>query len=71
MFNAHLHSVRVVAAVGMALGKKLISRPFLSLSPNKTWEGFVGGFFSTMVGVVASSFIRNTENMMIQLGDGL
>ena len=29
--------------VGMACGRKLIRRPFLSISPNKTWEGFIGG----------------------------
>lgn len=27
---------------GMTCGKKFISAPFLSLSPNKTWEGFLG-----------------------------
>ena len=34
---------------GIALGKKLTSRPFIHLSPNKTWEGFVGAFFCTLV----------------------
>ncbi len=30
-------------------GKRFISRPFLpALSPNKTWEGFIGAFFWTL-----------------------
>lgn len=33
---------------GMAMGKKLIKAPFLALSPNKTWEGFIGSFFCTV-----------------------
>ena len=28
---------------GVAFGRKLIKRPFLGISPNKTWEGFIGG----------------------------
>ena len=27
---------------GITCGRRFISRPFLSLSPNKTWEGFIG-----------------------------
>jgi phosphatidate cytidylyltransferase len=34
---------------GVLLGKKLISRPFLELSPNKTWEGFIGGALFTLI----------------------
>jgi len=33
---------------GMALGRKLIKAEFLSISPNKTWEGFIGAFFLTV-----------------------
>jgi phosphatidate cytidylyltransferase len=33
---------------GMTLGRKLIKTPFLSISPNKTWEGFIGGAFITV-----------------------
>ena len=33
---------------GMTCGKKFIERPFLALSPNKTWEGFIGGGICTM-----------------------
>mmetsp|Transcript_3359 Transcript_3359/g.7187 ORF Transcript_3359/g.7187 Transcript_3359/m.7187 type:complete len:309 (+) Transcript_3359:446-1372(+) len=28
--------------VGITLGRKIIKAPFLALSPNKTWEGFIG-----------------------------
>jgi phosphatidate cytidylyltransferase len=34
---------------GMLYGRKFIRRPFLSVSPNKTWEGFIGGWFFTMI----------------------
>ena len=34
---------------GVFFGKKLIKKPFLSLSPNKTWEGFLGAGISTVV----------------------
>lgn len=35
--------------MGFTFGKKLINRPLLKLSPNKTWEGFVGAAFWTVV----------------------
>jgi phosphatidate cytidylyltransferase len=34
---------------GYACGRKLIQRPFLAISPNKTWEGFLGGGLATLV----------------------
>lgn len=34
---------------GFFLGKKLIDAPFLALSPNKTWEGFLGAFVCTVI----------------------
>eukprot|EP00405_Crypthecodinium_cohnii_P035565 CAMPEP_0206528516 /NCGR_PEP_ID=MMETSP0325_2-20121206/2023_1 /ASSEMBLY_ACC=CAM_ASM_000347 /TAXON_ID=2866 /ORGANISM="Crypthecodinium cohnii, Strain Seligo" /LENGTH=427 /DNA_ID=CAMNT_0054024197 /DNA_START=116 /DNA_END=1399 /DNA_ORIENTATION=- len=34
---------------GVAAGRKLIKAPFLALSPNKTWEGFIGGFICTAI----------------------
>jgi phosphatidate cytidylyltransferase len=34
---------------GMTFGKKLISRPLTKLSPNKSWEGFVGALFTTII----------------------
>lgn len=34
---------------GVSCGRKFIHRPFISFSPNKTWEGFIGGWFFTMI----------------------
>jgi phosphatidate cytidylyltransferase len=34
---------------GITCGRKFIRRPFISFSPNKTWEGFIGGGIFTMV----------------------
>mmetsp|Transcript_45324 Transcript_45324/g.129392 ORF Transcript_45324/g.129392 Transcript_45324/m.129392 type:complete len:413 (+) Transcript_45324:73-1311(+) len=34
---------------GVACGKRFIKAPFLALSPNKTWEGFIGAYFCTAV----------------------
>jgi len=34
---------------GFFFGKKFIKAPLIALSPNKTWEGFVGAFVSTLV----------------------
>jgi phosphatidate cytidylyltransferase len=34
---------------GMTFGRKLVLRPFLELSPNKTWEGFLGGAAATVL----------------------
>jgi phosphatidate cytidylyltransferase len=36
-------------ASGVTCGRKFIHRQFISFSPNKTWEGFIGGFFFTMI----------------------
>jgi phosphatidate cytidylyltransferase len=33
---------------GVLCGRKFIHRDFISLSPNKTWEGFIGGWIGTM-----------------------
>jgi phosphatidate cytidylyltransferase len=33
---------------GMTCGRKFIQRKFISFSPNKTWEGFIGGWLCTM-----------------------
>jgi phosphatidate cytidylyltransferase len=35
--------------IGSFFGKKFIQAPFLALSPNKTWEGFIGAFFCTVL----------------------
>lgn len=34
---------------GLAMGRKYIHTPFLKLSPNKTWEGFIGAFVATVI----------------------
>lgn len=34
---------------GFFLGKKFINKPFLKISPNKTWEGFIGATFWTLL----------------------
>jgi len=34
---------------GLAWGKKLTQKPFLAISPNKTWEGFFGGGICTVI----------------------
>ncbi|KAF0692628.1 Aste57867_16304 [Aphanomyces stellatus] len=40
---------------GKLFGKKFIKATFLKLSPNKTWEGFVGAFLCTLVYAFFSS----------------
>jgi phosphatidate cytidylyltransferase len=40
---------------GMAFGRRFIKQPLIQLSPNKTWEGFVGGLICTvMYGVIGA-----------------
>jgi len=34
---------------GITCGRKFIQRPFIWFSPNKTWEGFIGGGICTMI----------------------
>eukprot|EP00617_Octactis_speculum_P021599 CAMPEP_0185754870 /NCGR_PEP_ID=MMETSP1174-20130828/13450_1 /TAXON_ID=35687 /ORGANISM="Dictyocha speculum, Strain CCMP1381" /LENGTH=271 /DNA_ID=CAMNT_0028433251 /DNA_START=301 /DNA_END=1119 /DNA_ORIENTATION=- len=34
---------------GLLLGKRIINRKFLSLSPNKTWEGYLGSLVCTLI----------------------
>jgi phosphatidate cytidylyltransferase len=34
---------------GITFGRKFITAPFLSLSPNKTWEGFIGAAVLTVI----------------------
>lgn len=34
---------------GITCGRKFINREFIRLSPNKTWEGFIGGWIGTMI----------------------
>lgn len=35
--------------VGITCGRKFIQAPFLAISPNKTWEGFIGAFVVTLI----------------------
>lgn len=48
-------------ACGMMFGKRFIKRPLISLSPNKSWEGFVGAFFWTML----FAFMVRTLSMIL------
>ena len=34
---------------GKLFGRRFIKRKFLSVSPNKTWEGFIGALFCTII----------------------
>ena len=34
---------------GITCGRKFVHREFISFSPNKTWEGFIGGWIGTMM----------------------
>lgn len=43
---------------GITCGRKFIQRTFMELSPNKTWEGFIGGgFFTVIVGWYLSRYL--------------
>ena len=43
---------------GITCGRKFIQRQFIALSPNKTWEGFIGGgIFTLIVGFYLSRFL--------------
>ncbi|CAM9371368.1 unnamed protein product [Ascophyllum nodosum] len=47
---------------GITAGRKLIKKPLLKISPNKTWEGFIGAFFCTCVfGFYFSAFLAKYE----------
>lgn len=48
--------------VGITCGRKFINRPLTSLSPNKTWEGFIGAILCTIIyGLIASRVLGNIE----------
>ena len=43
---------------GITFGRKFIHRQFIELSPNKTWEGFIGGgIFTLIVGFYLSRYL--------------
>ncbi|CAK4614907.1 hypothetical protein LEN26_006415 [Aphanomyces euteiches] len=50
---------------GKLFGKKFIKTTFLKLSPNKTWEGFIGAFLCTLVYAFFSSAVLAQYSWMI------
>eukprot|EP01083_Nonionella_stella_P044699 120283_1 len=43
---------------GITMGRKFIHKDFIKLSPNKTWEGFIGGAILTLIfGWYLASFL--------------
>lgn len=42
---------------GLLLGKRFVKRPLTSLSPNKTWEGFIGAVFTTIIYAFIGSWV--------------
>jgi phosphatidate cytidylyltransferase len=57
---------------GITCGRKLINKPFISLSPNKTWEGFIGGWIGTMIaGWYLSQFMAQFTWMVCPVNEFL
>lgn len=55
---------------GITCGRKFIHKPFISLSPNKTWEGFIGGWIGTMIaGWYLSRFIAQFTWMVCPVNE--
>eukprot|EP00536_Pseudo-nitzschia_multiseries_P003133 jgi/Psemu1/252375/estExt_Genewise1Plus.C_440105 len=55
---------------GISMGRKFIKRPFIWFSPNKTWEGFIGGGICTMVvGWYLSRFLAQFTWMTCPVND--
>jgi phosphatidate cytidylyltransferase len=53
---------------GKIAGKKFIKTPFLRLSPNKTWEGFIGAGLCTIAfGFFASAYLAKFQWMICPL----
>ncbi|KAG5175872.1 phosphatidate cytidylyltransferase [Tribonema minus] len=47
---------------GMTLGRKIIKAPFLKISPNKTWEGFLGAMvFTVVIAYFAAGFLAQYQ----------
>jgi phosphatidate cytidylyltransferase len=56
---------------GITLGRKIINAPFLSLSPNKTWEGFIGAAFFTIIFSFLAPYYMAQYQWIICPADGL
>ncbi|TMW56920.1 hypothetical protein Poli38472_002845 [Pythium oligandrum] len=53
---------------GKIAGRKFIKTPFLRLSPNKTWEGYIGAFLCTILfGFFASAWLSKFQWMICPL----
>jgi CDP-diglyceride synthetase len=53
---------------GKLFGRKFVKTPFLRLSPNKTWEGFIGAFVCTMVfGFFVSAWLSKVRSPRLLL----
>ncbi|ETV71819.1 hypothetical protein, variant 3 [Aphanomyces astaci] len=50
---------------GKLVGRRVFTTPFLKLSPNKTWEGFLGAFVCTLVFAFWSSALLAQSPWMI------
>eukprot|EP01121_Diplochlamys_sp_Union-15-3_P009241 TRINITY_DN250_c0_g1_i1.p1 TRINITY_DN250_c0_g1~~TRINITY_DN250_c0_g1_i1.p1 ORF type:complete len:411 (+),score=15.21 TRINITY_DN250_c0_g1_i1:160-1392(+) len=50
---------------GFFFGRKFIKTPLIKLSPNKTWEGFIGACLTTMLVSVLMAFLLSYMNWMI------
>mmetsp|Transcript_67498 Transcript_67498/g.187124 ORF Transcript_67498/g.187124 Transcript_67498/m.187124 type:complete len:415 (-) Transcript_67498:76-1320(-) len=50
---------------GVAFGRRFVKAPFLALSPNKTWEGFIGAFFCSAVWAWAYSGLISRSKWLI------
>jgi len=50
---------------GLAAGRKVFRRPFLAISPNKTWEGFLGSLIITVVvSYFSADWFSNSPSMI-------
>ena len=57
---------------GITMGRKFISAPFLSISPNKTWEGFIGaGVLTVIFGFFFPLLLSQWEWFTCPLVDGI
>ncbi|KYQ91467.1 CDP-diacylglycerol synthase [Tieghemostelium lacteum] len=56
---------------GFFFGKKFIHKPFMKISPNKTWEGFIGATFCTLIfAYYFAGFLIQYDWITCPKGDG-